>query len=329
MIITRNLRVFFIAFLFSLPVWWGINAFSAELTDFFFLYEIRTNPEIIAAFAAQKDLEQQLEKQYPFLKKGVSRPEIKARAALSTFVNPDGTLRVLYEKEQKTPVLIASLTKLMTSLVALKHYAPTQEILITREILEEQGEAGYLREGEVFSIKDLLHLTLIESSNDAAAALLEPLGRAEFVRQMQEQAKTLAMQQSSFVNPTGLDPARGQEGNESTVADLTKLAIYLFEQYPQVFDILSQEELNLYTREGKFHHTMRNTNVLVHYSEWPARILGGKTGSTPQAKESLILLLESPDRKGYIVNVILGSEDRFLEMRQLLRWILQSYQWSR
>jgi D-alanyl-D-alanine carboxypeptidase len=104
--------------------------------------------------------------------------------------------------------------------------------------------------------------------------------------------------------------------------------MHLMEQHPQVFDILSQEELPLYTREGKFHHTIRNTNILLHYSEWPARIFGGKTGSTPLAKESLIMLLESPDYKGYIVNVVLGSQDRFLEMRTLLGWILQSYQWQ-
>ena len=73
---------------------------------------------------------------------------------------------------------------------------------------------------------------------------------------------------------------------------------------------------------------MKNTNLLLHYAEWPARILGGKTGSTVLAKEYLILLLESPDHRGYVVNVLVGSEDRFREMQTLLDWILQSYQWQ-
>jgi len=326
--ITRNLRIFFTAFVFSLPVWWAVNVFSSELTEFFFRYDLRTNPETIAAFAAQRDLAQQLERQYPLIKKGVVQPEIQAGEALSTFIRPDGTLRILYKKDEHEPLLIASLTKLMTSLVALKLYAPTQEIVITRDILKEQGETGNLREGDVFSVKDLLYLTLMESSNDAASALAEPLGRTLFIQYMQEQAANLDMKDTSFTNPTGLDPLAGERGNYSTAADLTKLAMHLMEQHPQVFDILSQEELDLYTLKGEFHHTMKSTNTLLHYSEWPAKTLGGKTGSTPQAKESLILLLESPDYKGYIVNVVLGSEDRFLEMQTLLGWILQSYQWQ-
>ena len=327
--ITRNLRMFFAALFFSLIFVLGSSEVSKELTELFLAHELRTNPEMLASLAAQKDLAQQLEKQYPLIKKGVQKPEIHSRAALSTFVRPDGTSRILYKKDEGEPLLIASLTKLMTSLVALKHYAPTQEIVITQDILKEQGETGYLREGEVFSVKDLLYLTLMESSNDAASALAEPLGRALFIQHMQAQAEELDMADTSFANPTGLDPpAGGEQGNYSTAADLTKLAMRLMEQHPQVFDILSQEELDLHTLKGEFHHTMRNTNILLHYSEWPARILGGKTGSTSQAKESLILLLESPDRNGYIVNVVLGSEDKFLEMRTLLHWILQSYQWQ-
>ena len=327
--ITRNLRIFFVAFVFSSMLVLGTKEVSKELTKLFLARELRTNPEIIAGVAAQKQLEQQLQKQYPLVKKGVQMPEIQARAALSTFVSPNRTSRILYKKDEGEPFLIASLTKLMTSLVALKLYVPTQEIAITRDILQEQGETGYLREGDVFSVKDLLYLVLMESSNDAASALAEPLGRALFIQYMQAQAEELDMADTSFANPTGLDPpAGGEQGNYSTAADLTKLAVHLMEQHPQVFDILSQEELDLYTLTGEFHHTMKNTNLLLDYSEWPARILGGKTGSTPLAKESLILLLESPDHKGYIVNVVLGSEDRFLEMRTLLQWILQSYQWQ-
>ena len=324
----KDLRMFLGAIFFSLIFVWGAMEVSNELAELFLAHELRTNPEILASFEAQKDLEQQLQRQYPLVKKGIAMPIISAKTALSTLVKPDGTLRTLYKKEEATPVLIASLTKLMTSLVALKLYAPTQEIVITQDILKEQGETGNLREGEVFSVKDLLYLALMESSNDAAAALAEPLGRAVFIERMRQEAESLGMRKTIFANPTGLDPAEGEQGNYSTAADLTKLAVRLMEQYPQVFDILSQEELDLYTLGGEFHHTMRNTNILLDYSEWPTKILGGKTGSTLLAKESLILLLESPDRNGYIVNVVLGSEDRFVEMRTLLRWILQSYQWQ-
>lgn len=325
----QNLRMFFGALLFSLIFLLGIMEISKELTQLFLAHEFRTNPDMIAGVAAQRDLEQQLQvRQYPPIKKEVARPSISAKAALSTLVKSNGTLRTLYQKEEGTPVLIASLTKLMTSLVALKHYTPSQEITITPDIIQEQGEAGHLREGEIFSVRDLLHIALMESSNDAAAALAEPLGKAVFIEQMQKEAENLEMRETIFTNLTGLDPAENEQGNYSTAEDLTKLALHLLKKYPQVFDILEQQELDLYTREGVFHHTMRNTNPLLHYAEWPTKILGGKTGSTPQAKESLLLLLESPDRKGYIINIILGSDDRFTATRTLLRWILESYQWQ-
>lgn len=324
----KDLRTFAPILVFSLIFTLEIIGVTKELTKIFLAYELRTNPEIIATFAAQRDLELQLQKYQPFIKSGSERPNIPAKAALSILVKPDGTLKTLYKKEEKTAVLIASLTKLMTSLVALKHYTPSQEITITADIVQEQGEAGHLRESDVFSVRDLLHIALIESSNDAATALAEPLGKTVFVERMQQEAESLEMQKTIFTNPTGLDPAQAEQGNYSSAEDLSKLAIYLLAQYPQVFDILEQQELDLYTKEGIFHHTMINTNPLLDYSEWPAKILGGKTGSTPQAKESLLLLLESPDHKGYIVNIILGSDDRFQETRTLLRWILESYQWQ-
>ncbi len=324
----KDLRMFFDALLFSLIFVLGTMEVSKELSELFLARELRTNPEILASFAAQRNLELQLAKQYPLVKKGVVEPSISAKTALSTLVRPDGTLRTLYKKEEGMPVLIASLTKLMTSLVALKNYTPVQEIAITADIIQEEGEAGHLRQGDIFSVKDLLYLALMESSNDAAAALTRPLGKAEFIELMRQEAENLEMKETTFANPTGLDPVEGEQGNYSSAEDLTKLALHLLEQYPQVFDILEQQELDLYTREGIFHHTMLNTNPLLHYTEWPTKILGGKTGSTPQAKESLLLLLESPDHQGYIINIILGSDDRFQETRTLLRWILESYQWQ-
>ena len=221
---------------------------------------------------------------------------------------------------------IASITKLMTALVAIKNYPLDQHITITPKVLETPGEAGQLRAGEAFTVKDLLYLVLMESSNDAAEALAEAKEPKVFIGLMNEEAARLNLQNTSFVNPTGLDEA--QYTNKSTTKDLAELARYLFQSYPQVFDILSQSELALITPTGRFHHTMRNTNELLGYYDWPGRTFGGKTGTTPLARETLLFVVESPDTQGYIINVILGSEARFAEMRQLLQWILQSYQWK-
>ena len=325
----RNLKVFFAAFTGSVAVWWGINTLTAQLEEFFFLRELYTNPELLAAASNTLELEQKLQDAYPLAKRGTASLETKAASVLSLYVKENGKTKVLFEKNGNTPLPIASITKLMTALVALKNYRLDQHITITPKVLETPGEAGQLRAGEVFTVKDLLYLALMESSNDAVEALAEAAEAKEpkvFVGLMNEEAAHLNLQNTSFVNPTGLDEA--DYTNKSTAEDLTELARYLFQNYPQVFDILSQTELALDTPNGNFHHTMRNTNELLGYYDWPGRTFGGKTGTTPLARETLLFVVESPSADGYIINVILGSEARFTEMRQLLQWILQSFQWK-
>ena len=74
-----------------------------------------------------------------------------------------------------------------------------------------------------------------------------------------------------------------------------------------------------------FHHTMKNTNELLSSNGWPTKVLGGKTGWTPEAKGALVLVLESPKGKGYLINIILGSSKRFQDMKELVNWIFHSY----
>lgn len=321
--ITKNLKLFLIAFVVSIPLWWATH----ELSTFFFQRELRANQEFIAALAAQRELEQKLLDAYPLAKKGTEKIDLRARSVLALYVKENGKTKVLFEKDSKIPLPIASISKLMTALVAVKNYPPEQRITITPEILETSGDAGQLREGDVLTVKDLLYLSLMESSNDAIAALVEQLGEERFVALMNTETVRLNLSDTSFSNPTGLDDPR--QNNFSTTSDLAAFTRYLLDNYPQIFDILGQNELPLYTSDGMFHHMIRNTNELLGYPHWPTKTLGGKTGVTIQAQETFLFVVESPDERGYIINVILGSQDRFSEMRQLLQWILQSYQWSR
>lgn len=314
--ITRNLKVFLASLALTLLAGWGINM----------VQEPHANPQAITAQIAQLQLEQQLRQQYPQRNRGAQPLELQASSTLAVYLKQDGTTKVLFEKNSEAPLPIASITKLMTALLALKNYTSDTTIAVTPEILETPGEAGKLKQGDVFSTRDLLYLSLMESSNDAAFALATPLGIQTFVALMNEEAERLNLRHTSFVNPTGLDGS--EKVNLSTAKDLVKFTRYLLENYPQIFDILSQNELPLFGPDGTFHHTMRNTNELLGYYDWPARTLGGKTGTSPQANQTLLFVVESPDRKGYIINVILGSENRFQEMRQLLQWILQSFQWQ-
>ena len=325
--ITENIKVFLAASVGSIAVWWGINALGEGITNVFFAYEMRTNPAMLAAAAAQLELERELQEAYPLAQKGREPFEIQAKAAFALYAREDNTTKILFQKDGEAPFPIASITKLMTALVVIENSPPAQHVTITKEILETSGEAGQLQEGDVLPVKDLLYLTLLESSNDAVVALATLLGEEQFVAKMNEEAMRLTLQSTRFINPTGLDEPEGS--NESTARDLAQFAHYLLNTHPQIFDILSQSELPLYAPEDRFHHLMRNTHELLGDYDWPARILGGKTGITSAAGQTLLFVVESPDRRGYIINVILGSENRFGEMRRLLQWILDSYQWEK
>ena len=327
--ITKNVQIFLLALLVSISMGWGINAFSSNLTEFVFARRLTSNPEILAAYAAQQELQDKLTLEAPYRERNVPSLEMNGKAALSLYLDKEQQrTKVLFEKNSDTPLLIASLTKLMTSLTALKNYPPSLQVPITQDILDIEGDSGHLRSGDLLTVKDLIYLSLIESSNDAAYALGAPMGQDKFMNLMNQEADTLSLQQTTFANLTGLDPdLPGELGNYSTASDITQIAIHILQNDPQIFDILSQQKLDLYDQYGQFHHTMKNTNDLLEYRDWPTKILGGKTGWTPLAKGSLLLVTESPDQNGYIINVLLGSKDRFEEMKHLLRWILQAYQW--
>jgi len=128
------------------------------------------------------------------------------------------------------------------------------------------------------------------------------------------------------VNHAGLDPdIPGGAINYSTTRDLFLLTRYLKTFYPSVFEILGLQSYPLYTSDGTLHHTMKNTNELLSLNGWPTKVLGGKTGWTPEAKGALVLVLESPKGKGYLVNIVLGSDRRFEDTKELVNWVFDSY----
>ena len=158
----------------------------------------------------------------------------------------------------------------------------------------------------------------MESSNDAAYALTEPIGEEGFVDLMNLYAKDLGLKSTSFVNPTGLDPDDPlKPTNLSTAEDLVDLTKYILENYPQIFKITNMISYNVLTPEKTSHHFIeKNTNRLL--TEF-FQIVGGKTGWTPKAQGCLLIVLKNPKSEGYFINVVLGSKDRFADMRKIIK----------
>jgi len=320
---SRNLKLFTGAFLLSIPFWLGWNAVSGSLEEYFLFSELAKNPQV---FTAQVALEKQVSEVLPLLKKNVPL-ELQARSGLAVFVNQEtGESKVLFEKDTEKRLGIASLTKLMGALVVARHFTPDQEIPITRAAVAEEEDFGQLKEGDVFFAKDLLYPMLMESSNDASAAFAFKIGMDEYLSLMNLEASSLGLSNTRFFNHAGLDPdIPGEPVNYSSARDLFLLTQYLKTFHSSVFDILGTKEAVLYTADGRVHHQMSNTNQLLSSNGWPTKVLGGKTGWTPEAKGTLVLVLESPKGKGYIVNVILGANNRFQAMETMVDWIFESY----
>lgn len=130
--------------------------------------------------------------------------------------------RVLYEQNAGQKMLIASTTKILTALVAIRHGDLNASVKVSREAAYTEGSSMYLKEGETLTLETLLYGLLLCSGNDAAVAIAQHVGGtvSGFVKLMNETAAELGMENSSFANPNGLD----DEKHYSTARDMAKLA---------------------------------------------------------------------------------------------------------
>lgn len=321
---TKNIKIFLIILLLSLPFWWGINVLEKNLGNFFFWQEFAENPQLLAAQANQLAFEENLRNLKPLRDKNIDDFKTEAQSVISVFLSNQGEERVLLVKNASQKLPMASLTKLMTAKIVLENYDLSEGIQISQQAVEQEEDLGKLKIGKVFSVQYLLYPLLMESSNDAAFALANDypgMGEEKFIGLMNLAAQELNLKDTCFFNPSGLDPDEDEPDekiNYSTGIDLVKLTKELLKE-PLIWEILATPKYKLYGPE------LVNTNKLLE--EIPG-IIGGKTGYTEEALSCFLLVSKAPKSKGVLINVILGSvEDRFEEMKKLTNWLQQAYLW--
>ena len=232
---------------------------------------------------------------------------------------------MLFGKNVQERRPIASLTKIMTVLVALEDKINLDDLaMISQRAARVEPKDIKLKEGEQVKIKDLLYASLIASANDAALALAEHVGPGigKFVKKMNKKAEDLKLQNTHFANSTGLD----KEGNYSTVFDLAKLFDYALEN-ENFRDIILTKEYTAISTNTQDTHFFRNTNGLLDSF---LNIKGGKTGFTDEAGWCLVEVAEN-GQGNQVIAVILGSESdemRFQETKALLDWTFRNYEWK-
>jgi len=233
--------------------------------------------------------------------------QIKVSAAGAYLMNGNEPLYA-FRSQKQWP--IASVTKLMTTLVTRKLMAKTETITMDEEAIAAFGEAGDFKTGERFTAEDLVQAMLLVSSNDAAKALADHYGKEKFVAEMNRLATDIGMTNTIFVDATGLSLR-----NLSTSDDLSKLVRFIWSEDPGIFTITRLPYANIHDIDGGRSRKLDNINLFAGRSNF----LGGKTGHLPDSNGNLVSIFNLPDKSSPVIIVVLGAEDRFKETERILR----------
>lgn len=220
---------------------------------------------------------------------------VETSATAAILVDESGG-QVLYEKNADQKMRIASTTKIMTALVAIREGNLSDVVTVSRHAANVEGSSMYLRSGEQLTLETLLYGLLLCSGNDAATAVAEHIAGSEaaFAERMNEAARALGMANSSFANPHGLDA----QGHYSTARDMAKLGAAAME-LPVFRRIASTQTITIGNR------TMKNHNKLLGMVEG---CVGLKTGYTRAAGRTLVSCVEREGRRLIAVTLQDGND---------------------
>ena len=213
----------------------------------------------------------------------------------------------LISKNEDSLRPIASVTKLMTVVIARELLSPTATTTITREIHDRADGYSSLEVGAVFNVQDLMRAALVVSSNDAAYALADMFGYDAFITNMNEKAKSLGMNQTHFSEPSGLSYL-----NQSTASDIAILLAYIYKTHSEILAVTREKSVSIV--DQLHHRTFTLSNI--DYFAGTKAFIGGKTGFINESGGNLVTLFNH-DSSVWAVEV-LGSDDRFADIRSLL-----------
>lgn len=188
---------------------------------------------------------------------------------------------IIYQQNIDKQRPIASISKIMTAIVAIESNKVDDIVTVGNEITKAYGSGIYIKEGEQLTLKDLLYGLMLRSGNDASYAIAKYVGNDidNFVKMMNDKAQELGMKNTKFNNPNGLDD---DGGNISTARDMAILTSYAMKN--DIYrEITSTKKYNLKTNMNTYAWT--NKHKLLFSKDY---ITGGKTGFTDVAKRTLV-----------------------------------------
>lgn len=307
----KNKEIIKLVFWVALSAILGISLVSLALLvfkniDYGRIWESKNNAAIVAQALTPEEAGKEEKSKYFYLNKANEEPKVSAQAYLVGDLN---TGEVILAKNQDKKLPIASLSKLMTALVASLIMTPEDTAVVDKYALATKGTNGELRIQEKIKTRDLLYPLLLESSNDAAEVLAKHFTRESFVTKMNQEASNLKMSSTSFKDPSGLSP-----DNQSTVSDIFKLTGFLHQQKQDLLQITTKRSYSTKT------HNWSNISQFLGEEGY----FGGKSGYTDLAKQTVVSLFNLPlSESGVrpIAITLLQSTDRHKDVESILKYL--------
>lgn len=247
-------------------------------------------------------------------------------AGKSALLMDVATGQVLYEKNAHEPLPPASVTKVMTMLLVMEAIDSgkigwNDTVTASEAAAAKGGSQIYLKVGETMSVSDMVKSIAVSSANDCACAMAEHIAGSEsaFVQQMNARAKELGMNDTNFVNCTGLDDEESAKDHKTSAYDIAVMSRQLLKHHPDIkkFTTIWMDTV----RDGAF--GLSNTNKLVRFYSGAT---GLKTGFTSGAG---YCLSASAQRDGLeLIAVVMGCEtstERFAACKSMLDYGFANY----
>ena len=229
---------------------------------------------------------------------GVGAIDTSARSAILMDIDSN---RILYEENINEVRSVASISKIMTALLAIESGKLDEVVVVGEEIKKSYGSGIYIKVGEKLTLRDLVYGLMLRSGNDAALAIAKYVGGTveDFVKMMNEKANEIGMNNTTFNNPSGLDQ---DKGNYSTAYDMAILTSYAMknEEYKK---ITGTKKYTLKTNMNTYSWINKNKLLCIY-----KYTTGGKTGFTEIAKRTLVSTASKDNTNLVVVTLNDGND---------------------
>ncbi|TCP31694.1 D-alanyl-D-alanine carboxypeptidase [Scopulibacillus darangshiensis] len=239
-------------------------------------------------------------------------------SAQSAILMDQSSGRVLYEKNSHKKVKIASITKVMTAILAVESGEMDDTVKVSANAVRTEGSSIYLKKGEKIKLRDLVYGLMLRSGNDAAVSIAEAVGGSVqgFVYMMNKKARELGMLDTHFANPHGLDAKGDPYSSAYDMALVTKYAM----KNPAFRKIFKTKVHKAPNPTEKWDRVWRNKNKLLFRYDYST---GGKTGFTKRAGRTLISTASKDDMD--LIVVTLNDGDDWQDHMNLFNWGFKKY----